>query len=273
MKQSDQVVAYYSDYDEQGRLSSDWGQIEYIRTQNIISRYLQSPPAIVLDVGGAAGRYACWLAKEGYEVHLVDPVPLHIKQAKQASKAQSETPIASCAVGDARQLEFDDATADAVLLLGPLYHLVEAQDRHRTLKEAYRTLKTGGLLFAVGISRFASTIDGLDSGYYLDPEFRKIMLQDLKTGQHRNPTNNPAYFMDTFFHHPDELAAEVASSGFEVEALLAIEGISYLMKDLEKNWRIKDHRAFLLEIIGKLESEPSLIGASPHVMCVGVKAA
>jgi ubiquinone/menaquinone biosynthesis C-methylase UbiE len=268
---TDKVVAYYSDYDEQARLSGNWGQIEFIRTQNIISRYLKSPPAVVLDVGGAAGRYSCWLAKEGYKVHLVDPVPLHIQQAQVASNAQPEMPIASCTIGDARQLEFDDEIADAILLLGPLYHLVESQDRNRSLMEAYRVLKTGGHLFAVGISRFASTIDGLTSGYFLDPIFQKIMRRDLETGQHRNPTNNPAYFMDTFFHHPDELKTEVTSAGFQIAGLFAVEGISYMTKDFEKNWKVEDYRKFLLEIVGEIEREPSLLGASPHMMCVGVK--
>jgi ubiquinone/menaquinone biosynthesis C-methylase UbiE len=268
---TDKVVKYYSDYDEQARLSDNLGQVEFVRTQNIIHRYLKSPPATVLDVGGATGWYSCWLAKEGYEVHLVDPVPRHVEQAKEASDAQSETPIASCTIGDARQLEFDEEIADAVLLLGPLYHLVEAQDRNHSLTEAYRVLKPGGHLFAVGISRFASMIDGLVSGYYLDPQFQEIMQHDLETGQHRNPTNNPKYFMDTFFHHPDELKAEVSSAGFEIMGLFAVEGISYLMKDFKINWKTEDKREFLLEIIGKIEREPSLIGASPHVMCVGAK--
>jgi len=267
----DKVIKYYSDYDEQARLSSNLGQIEFVRTQNIIHRYLKSPPAKVLDVGGAAGRYSCWLAKEGYEVYLVDPVPLLIEQAKEASDAQSETPIASCTVGDARQLEFDDEIADAVLLLGPLYHLVEAQDRIRSLTEAYRVLKPGGHLFAAGISRFASAIDGLVSGYYLDPIFQEIMRGDLQTGQHRNPTGHPKYFMEAFFHHPDELVAEVSNAGFKVLGMFPVESISYLMKDLEVNWQIDAHREFLLEIIGKIEGEPSLIGASPHIICVGAK--
>ena len=274
MKRSDnkdKVVAYYSDFDEQMRLSDNWGQVEFLRTQHIISRYLKNPPSIILDVGGAAGRYSCWLATAGYEVHLIDSVPLHIRQAQAASDAQPEAPLASCKIGDARQLEFDDEMADVVLLLGPLYHLVEPEDRHRSLMEAYRVLKSGGHLFAVGISRFASTIDGLDSGYFLDPVFRQIMQGDLETGQHRNPTKHPAYFTDTFFHHPDELKAEVASAGFETAGLFAVEGISYLMKDFEKSWNVESYREFLLDIIGKIEQEPSLIGASPHIMCVGVK--
>jgi ubiquinone/menaquinone biosynthesis C-methylase UbiE len=265
------IVRYYNGFDEASRLSDHWGQIEYLRTQNIISRFLKSPPAVVLDVGGAAGRYSCWLAQLGFEVHLVDPVPLHVRQARTASDAQPLTPIASCEVGDARQLEFDDATMDAVLLMGPLYHLIDLQDRARSLSEAYRVLKAGGYLFAAGISRFASTIDGLASGYYLDPIFRQIMRGDLKDGQHRNPTDKPEYFMDTFFHHPDELEAEVANAGFESMGLFAVEGISYMMKDFHENWQDESHRDFLLEIITTIECEPSLIGASPHMICVGKK--
>jgi ubiquinone/menaquinone biosynthesis C-methylase UbiE len=269
--QADPVVAYYSNYDEQSRLAQGLGQVEFIRTQSILHRYLGPPPAVVLDVGGAAGRYACWLAKQGYQVHLVDPVPLHIEQAQAASAAQPEAPIASCTLGDARRLEFSNESADAVLLLGPLYHLIEAQDRRRALAEAYRVLKPGGRLFAAGISRFASTIDGLVTGYFQDPAFQQIMYGDLESGQHRNPTKHPGYFTETFFHHPGELKAEVAGAGFDVAGLLAVEGISYLMLDFDANWAIEANRAFLLEIIGKIEREPSLIGASPHVMCAGIK--
>ncbi len=276
MPQSDEtlndLMNYYGSlYNEQTRLLGTWGQVEFARSQGIIRRYLKQPPALVLDVGGAAGRYACWLAREGYEVHLVDPVPLHIEQAWAASAAQPERPLASCTLGDARQLEAADELTDAVLLMGPLYHLVEVQDRHQALAEAYRVLKPGGHVFAAAISRFASTIDGLASGYYLDPLYRELVLRDLAEGQHRNPTQDPTYFTTAFFHRPDELADEVAGAGFRVTALLAIEGISYLVQDLDAVWGDERQRTFLLDLIGKIEQEPSLLGASPHLMCVAEK--
>ncbi|MBL7201175.1 MAG: hypothetical protein ISS56_13635 [Anaerolineae bacterium] len=101
--------------------------------------------------------------------------------------------------------------------------------------------------------------------------FREIMNRDLETGQHRNPTGNPAYFTDAFFHHPDELKAEVADVGFDLVGLFAVEGISYVMEKLDKNWSDESHREFLLEIISKIEKEESLMGASPHILCVAVK--
>jgi ubiquinone/menaquinone biosynthesis C-methylase UbiE len=204
-------------------------------------------------------------------VHLVDPVPLHIQQAQLASAAQPKTPLASCTIGDARQLEFDDEIADAVLLMGPLYHLVETTDRRQALAEACRVLQPGGRVFAVGISKFASSIDGLASGYFQDPAFREIMLRDLADGQHRNPAQKRGYFTTAFFHHPAELADEVARAGFRKIALLAIEGMSYLVQDLAGLWGNEDLREFVLDLIGKLEGEPSLIGASPHLMCVAEK--
>jgi SAM-dependent methyltransferase len=116
--------------------------------------------------------------------------------------------------GDARCLSAQSNSADAVLLLGPLYHLVERSDRLMALREARRILKPKGVLIAAAISRFASLIDGLARGFFRDSDFRKIVASDLATGQHRNPTNQTAYFTTAYFHHPEELAAEVREASF-----------------------------------------------------------
>ena len=159
-KFSDEILSFYRQSQESERLTVNVkGQIEFVRTQEIITRYLPAPPAVVLDVGGGSGPYACWLAQAGYEVHLVDPVDVHIEQAKETSNQQPEHPIASVSLGDARELRFLSMSADAVLLLGPLYHLTEKNDRLLALAEAYRVLRNGGVMIAAGISRFASMLD------------------------------------------------------------------------------------------------------------------
>jgi SAM-dependent methyltransferase len=266
------VIAYYSGKDEQGRLGRGLGAVEYARGQEILRRHLPPPPAVVLDIGGAAGRYACWLAREGYTVHLVDPVPLHVEQARAASSAQPESPLASCRLGDARALEATDGGADAALLMGPLYHLPEAGDRLQALREAYRALRPGGRVFAACISRYASMIDGLERNLHLDPVFRQVMLDDLACGHHRNPTEDPRYFTEAYFHRPQQLADEVTAAGFAVQALLAVEGVSYVMRDLEQLWAQEAERRFLLELLARVEAAPELLGASPHLICVGEKA-
>ncbi len=191
IKLPSEIRKHYDIVQERSRLFKHAGQLEFYRTKELISRYLPRKPITVLDIGGGPGAYACWLAKLGHTVHLVDPVPLHLEQAWGASNSQPDRPLASVTLGDARNLRFGDRSSDVVLLLGPLYHLVRKRDRMRSLSEAFRTSKRGGLLFAAAISRFASALDGLFRDFAEDPAFFEIVRRDLKGGQHRNPTDHP----------------------------------------------------------------------------------
>ncbi|RCJ31969.1 hypothetical protein A6770_19160 [Nostoc minutum NIES-26] len=268
---SNEALSHYASGREQERLSKGTGQLELVRTQEILSRYLPPPPAVIFDIGGGSGVYSCWLAQQGYEVHLIDAVPLHIEQARSFSQAQPSYPLASLAIGDARQLNRANNSVDAVLLLGPLYHLTERTERIVALREAHRILKTGGLAFAVGISRFASTLDGLFSGYLDDPEFVSIVQQDLIDGQHRNPNNHPAYFTTAFLHHPEELKAEIKEAGLHFEQILSIEGPGWLLQNFESNWNEQGRRDRLLKAIRWLETEPSVLGIGAHIMAIACK--
>ena len=93
--------------------------LEYVRSVELLDRLLPRPPARLLDVGGGPGAYAGPLARRGYRVHLVDPVPLHVEQARQAAAAGPAGGFIA-AVGDARTLAEPDRSQDAVLLFGPL---------------------------------------------------------------------------------------------------------------------------------------------------------
>ncbi len=158
--QNSKMLEHYDLVNEAERLSAGIGELERLRTQDVLAQHLAKAPARILDVGGAAGVHALWLAKQGYEVHLSDPVPKHVEEAKEASRAQARFPIASCTVGDARKIEQKDSSADGVLLLGPLYHLTERADRLKALREAHRVMRSGGRVFVAAISRFASFMDG-----------------------------------------------------------------------------------------------------------------
>ena len=267
---SEEILSFYRQSQESKRLTNDVrGQIEFARTQEIITRYLPAPPAVILDIGGGSGPYACWLAKTGYEVHLVDPVDLHIEQAKEASSQQPEHPIASISLGDARALRFSSTSADAVLLLGPLYHLIDKSERLLALSEAYRVLRNGGVMVAAGISRFASLLDRFDR---LDNSvYRDIIQQDLETGYHRNPTEDLEFFTDAYFHRPDELTSEVVGAGFQHQATLAVQGPTWLFKSIERYWADPDQRAVVLDFIRKVEAEPSILGMSAHMLAIGRK--
>ena len=269
---SDEILSFYRQTQESKRLTTHTkGQLEFVRTQEIITRYLPAPPAVVLDIGGGSGPYACWLAKVGYEVHLVDPVVLHIEQAKEASNLQIEHPIASISLGDARELRFSSMSADAVLLLGPLYHLIDKSERLLALKEAYRVLRNGRIMVAAGISRFASMLDSFFEDRFRTPIHRDIVQNDLETGYHRNLTGDLKYFTDAYLHRPEELGSEVIEAGFQHQATLAVEGPAWLFESFKNYWTDPDLRSVVLDLIRKVETEPSLLGMSAHILAIGTK--
>ena len=246
-----EILRHYNDADEQSRLSTFWFQLERERTRELILRHLPPAPATVFDIGGGAGVYACWLASREYDVHLIDPVPKHVEQARAASAQQPQHPLGSVTLGDARHLDQSDETADAVLLLGPLYHLTEKADRLAALREARRVLRPAGLLWAAAISRFASLIESLSGGFFDRPEFAPILDRDIEDGQHRNPTDNLRYFTNSFFHRPEELAFELTEAGFQIVELVGIEGPGWLAKDFDQLWHQPEQRARLLAILRK----------------------
>ena len=266
-----EIVSFYTAADEASRLRTGWFQLEQARTQELILRHLPPAPATIIDAGGGAGVYACWVAARGYQVHLIDPVPKHVEQARAASDGQPGHPLASAEVGDARHLPHADASADAVLLLGPLYHLVEREDRLACLREAHRVLRPGGLVWGAGISRFASLFDSLSNGFFSDPAFAPIVSRDLEDGQHRNPTGNLLYFTDAFLHRPGELSREFLAAGFQVVEVTAIEGPGWLARDFDRLWNDPALRERLLAAVRKMEREPSVLGASSHIMAIGRK--
>jgi ubiquinone/menaquinone biosynthesis C-methylase UbiE len=247
------------------------GQLECERSRELLSRFLPPPPAKVLDVGGGPGGHACWLAAQGYQVNLIDITPLHIELARKASARQPATPLVSADVGDARALPWQSETADAVVLLGPLYHLTARTDRLQALREAHRVLRPGGVLVAAAISRFASTLDGLTRGFLKDPQFANIVRQDLIDGQHRNRTGRPDYFMDTFFHHPDELGPEIAEVGFATPSIYGVEGPGWVAGDFDGWWQNREYRDRLLQLARTLETEPRLLAVSAHLMAVAIR--
>jgi ubiquinone/menaquinone biosynthesis C-methylase UbiE len=200
----------------------------------------------------------------GHQVDLIDPVPRHIDEANDALGSRTGF---TATVGDGRRLDFDDGVFDVVLLFGPLYHLQDSNDRAACWLEARRVLAMGGLAFGAVISRFASLLSGLSEDVIFNPEFRDLVLQDLVDGKHMNPPGQE-FFTTSYFHHPDEARSEAEEAGFEVEAVLGVEGIASWIPRLEKSWTDPERRRIIIESARAIESEPTLLGLGPHLIVV-----
>jgi ubiquinone/menaquinone biosynthesis C-methylase UbiE len=257
-----EIRAYYERGQEAERLSGRLpsGPLELARTQELILRYLAGDKLEILDVGGGPGIYAKWLAELGHDVRLVDPVPLHVEQARSAGVNASE--------GDARALDQPSESVDVVLLLGPLYHLVDRADRLHALGEARRVLRPRGLVFAAAISRFAALFDLLVRLDRLhEDDVFPVVAEAVATGVFRG--SEGGLFTTAYFHRPSELRDEAREAGFAPMALFNIEGPGFIVHDFPERWSDPARRETLLLAARLVEEEPEMLAAASHLLLVG----
>ncbi|MGC5584793.1 class I SAM-dependent methyltransferase [Ornithinimicrobium sp. W1665] len=254
---------YGGPFDEDARTGSSVdGQVELERTRRIVTGLL-APGSRVLDVGGATGVHSRWLAGAGHEVTLVDPVPSQVARAAQAGTF-------TALVGDARALPAADGSVDAVLLLGPLYHLVTVVDRATALAEARRVLRPGGTLFAQGIGRLAAFTEAVTTRGF--PDLGRADLEILRTGVWFSTHGG---FPGGHLHSVAQLRQEVRTAGFTDVVVHGVEGPGVGALGLAAG----DERlvALAVELVERLEeglagrpgSLDALAERSPHLLAVG----
>jgi SAM-dependent methyltransferase len=267
METDSALRAHYERGMERERLSDGRGDLEFTRTTEIVLRRLPAAPAAVADIGGGPGRYALWLASLGYQVEHRDLMPLHVEQL--TADAAGVTGIRT-AVGDVRDLDLPDASVDAVLLLGPLYHLTDRAERVAALRECARIVRPGGPVFAAAISRWAVRIDGmLRARLYLTyPAVAGLVDEIDRTGM--MPPLGEGEFT-AFCHRPEELRDEVEAAGLEVSDLVSVEGPAFVLGDLDARMMDPADRSAVLEVARAIERVPELIGFGPHFMATGIR--
>lgn len=261
------VAAYYEANVEADRLAAGTGALEFERTKEIVSRFLPAQ-AMVVDVGGGTGRYAEWLAETGRRVELVEPVPLHVKLARERA---ADPPRFGVQLGEARALPFPEGSCDGVLLLGPLYHLGEERDRVDVLREAARICRAGGVVFAAAISRLAPLLDMVGRGSIGSAEIFANVQAETVTGRRVGADRRRSPFPDAYFHLPGELEAELRAAGLRVEGVFGVEGPGWLLPGLAAEWGQEEVRERVLAAARAFESEPHLIGVSAHLLGVATK--
>lgn len=247
---------YDARYDEIDRLgAAAVGRLERERTRELLGRALPPAPAEVLDVGGGPGVHAAWLAALGHRVTLVDPVDRHLEQAAAHGTFGVQR-------GDARALAAPDASYDAVLLLGPLYHLIEAADRERALREAARVVRPGGLIAAAFISRAAPLIDiSAKLGVLDDAVYRRLSAR-----RHDGVHEASSGFTLAYFHTLEEVAADFAAAGLGAPEVAPVEGPLF---GLLCSGLAEDRPDFLeaaRRAAGLAEGHPSLTAATGHLL-------
>jgi ubiquinone/menaquinone biosynthesis C-methylase UbiE len=279
------IQEFYRDrYVEDDRLiRSGHGRLEFVRTQELLRRWL--PPASdVLDVGGATGIHARWLAEDGHRVTLVDPVVEHVEQAAAVGTFSAE-------VGDARRLRQADASVDVTLLLGPLYHLVEASDRAQALSEAIRVTRPGGLVVAAGINRYGGLIEAGSNGH-LNPDNLHLFTEAFASGRNDGKSGfTVAYFHHAdelatelttagrndgksgftvaYFHHADELATELTTAGLTDVEVLGVEGPAANILQNTTGDAVEALLPSAVLLARQVESDPNLISAGFHFLARG----
>ena len=258
--------AYYKQGKEQDRLAGAKGVLEFERSKEILWRRMPPAPAVVADIGGGPGRYALWLAEQGYTVQHRDLMDLHVQQLRASGNASIQSQI-----GDARKVDLPDSSVDAVLLLGPLYHLADREDRIESLREARRIVREGGPVFAAAISRWAPRLDGVvqERLYERSPEFPSLLAHIESTGH--LPPVVPGGFVG-YTHRPGDLVDEILQAGLQLDDLVGVEGLPLAGTDME--FRVGDQAAWdvLVDSARAIERVPELLGLSPHLIATATRA-
>jgi hypothetical protein len=232
------VLDYYDRTPEESRLAQGAFRLEEARTRELIGRFASPPPGTVLDVGGAAGPYALWLAEHGYTVHLVDAVPP--ARGRGAAPERGRGPAARILRGRRRPRAHGLRTGASIWSFCSAAVSPHRRGRPEAGVPGSRPGAAAGwaasggrhLTLGVGARRARPRAPGR-SGL---PGDRGAGPAE---GQHRNPTDRPDYFTTAYFHHPDELAEEVRSAGLLVEGIYGIEGPGWMLPDVGSGWRTR----------------------------------
>lgn len=250
---------------EHGRL--DQHQLEYDLTRRYLHEYLPSQ-GTVLEVGAATGRYTLELARQGYEVTAVDLSAALIERCRKNLIDEGLESRVRFVVADARNLdELKETQFDAVLLMGPLYHLVEKADQKLALKEAARRLRAGGVIFSAFTSRFgvlADLIKGKPEWIENQAHVRSL----LETG--KRPNDAPRGGFRGYFAKPSEIVSLNEAMGFETLVVAGIEPV-ISADDMSYNILQGEQRRLWLDLLFEVSTEKSIVGASRHLLYIGRK--
>lgn len=249
---------YYESYDEEGRLASRYGQVEYLTTMRYIEKYLR-PGMRILEIGAATGRYSHALARQGYRVDAVELLAHNIELFK-ANTHPGE--LVTITEGNATDLSaFSDDTYDITLLLGPMYHLFTEEEKHAALSEAIRVTKKGGVIFAAYCGNDATILQFCFLRGMLKDEHYKALIDPVTFKADSDP-------IDLFvLHRPEEIEALRAPFAVTPLHLIAADGYTNYMRETVTEMDDELYETYLRYHFATCERR-DMLGYSNHLLDV-----
>ena len=247
---------YYGAYDEDGRLTSKHGMVEYLTTMRYIEKYLQ-PGMRILEIGAATGRYSHALARQGYRVDAVELVEHNIDVFRQNTVPGETVTIVQ---GNATDLSaFENDTYDITLLLGPMYHLFTAEEKHQALAEAIRVTRKGGVVFAAYCMSDASIL----SYGFIRGEIHHLLEKRMLDPETFETFSNP---WDLFELHRKEDIDRLRSA-FSVRQLhfVATDGSANYLRDTVDRMDEGTYELYLKYHLATCERQ-DMVGCSHHTL-------
>lgn len=275
------VLAGYNAGIERDRLRTGMGLIEFERTKELLTEHLPKPPAVIYDIGGGYGEYAWWLASLGYEVHLFDIAETNIAMSKDLAIEYPGTSLAAAEVCDAREIPRPSHSADAVLLMGPLYSITEYEERLSALAESRRLLKDDGTLFSAAITPYGALIARITvyratekkKGYELDdPAVLSMMAKALSDGDYNNPERKISVGLgSSHMHTAKALKEELSAGGFKTLSVHGVMGGAWLAPNLHALMSDPTTKETLMKTVRMLDTHEEILGLSGHLLAISKK--
>ena len=276
------VLAGYNAGIERDRLRSGIGIIEFERTKEILLEKLPKAPAVIYDIGGAYGEYAWWLTSLGHEVHLFDLSETNIRMSAELAAENPGFSLKAAEMADARSIPRPDKSADAILLMGPLYSITEYEERILAIRECHRLLKDGGLLFCAALTPYSVLIprivryheDDTPKRRELDdPTVLSIIERALEDGCYINPEKKYVSGLgSTHLHTAKALREELSLGGFHTTSVHGVMGGAWPAPNLDELLATPDSKELLMKTVRMLDTHEEIIGLSGHLLAVSGKA-
>jgi S-adenosylmethionine-dependent methyltransferase len=264
---SSDIAASYdrSVEDEDARLTLH--QLEYDLTWRYLTRYLP-PTGSILEIGAGTGRYTLDLCRRGYLVTAVDLSAALLQRCQQRLAAEGLHGQVQLVVADARDLHAVVGTAfDAVLLMGPLYHLVFEEDRRQAIRQAADRLRNGGLLFSAHLSRsgvFGDLMKRIPDWIERGEEVRSLLDHG------RRPDDQPRGGFRGYFARTSEVRPLHEALGIQTMVLAGVEP-AISADDESYNQLQAPQRDLWLNLLEEVSADETTRGASRHLLYIGRK--